>query len=281
MKLRRLIKENASRALRFHWCRATSIALIALIFCSIFVSLEGLLSAVFGLPAFVDPFATPELHIDDIPNVSPVAMAIMGIISVLYFAVLSPLAMGIMRWFFFIGDGRAESTITIFEFFFTPSQFWKAIWLRMSLFFRRLLWSVVFLAVPVTLIYLADMWRHKGATDIESVLSLGFMFAGCVLFVLLGVFLLIWFMRYYLAEYMLISDSELSVSEAISQSARISRGRCAELLMLELSMVGWRIVDLLIIPRLFTMPYRFTVKGLYAHYLLELSKRDQAAAQSE
>lgn len=278
MKLRRLIKENARRALQRHWCRAAAIALISMIFCFVFISLEGLISAVFGLPAFVDPLATPGLYIDDLPNVSPIAMTIMGTVSALYFIVISPLIMGIKRWFFLVGDGKAEKTITIFDFFLKSSLFFKAIWLQINLFLRRIFWSATFLTLPIFLVYIANMWNKKGDTDIESVLSIGMMLAGVILFLLLGVFLLIWLMKYYLAEYMVIKDDEISVSEAISQSVEISRKRRSELFMLEFSMVGWLISDLLILPRLFTLPYRFTVKGLYAHYLIEISKREQAAS---
>lgn len=274
MKLRRLIKQNARRALQRHWSRAASIALIALIFCFLFVTLETLVSAVFGLPQYVDPLATPDIYLDNLPNVSPVAMAVTVSVATLYFLVLAPLSLGLMRWFFLLGDGKAESTGAIFEYFLSSTQFWRVLWLQVCLFVRRVLWSAAFLTVPVTLIYFAQLWRQKGDTDLESVLSFGLMLSGILLLVLLGTFLLIWLMRYYLAEYALINDGDLTAREAIRQSVQLSRGRQTELLVLELSLLGWRVLDLLILPRLFTLPYRWTVKGLYAHYLIEVAKRD-------
>lgn len=274
MKLRRLIKQNARRALQRHWSRAAAIALVALIFCFLFVTLEMLLSAVFGLPAFVDPFATPELYIDDLPNVSPIAMSVTFLVAALYFLVLAPLSLGVMRWFFLLGDGKVEPTVTIFEYFLSAAQFWRVLWLQVCLFVRRLLWSALFLTGPLALIYLAGLWQQKGDTDLESVLSLGLMLIGFSLLALLGAFLMIWLMRYYLAEYALINDGNLTAREAIRQSISLSRGRMTQLLVLELSLVGWRILDFLILPRLFTLPYRYTVKGLYAHYLIEVAKHD-------
>ncbi len=274
MKLRRLIKQNARRALQRHWSRAAAIALVALIFCFLFVTLEMLLSAVFGLPAFVDPFATPELYIDDLPNVSPIAMSVTFLVAALYFLVLAPLSLGIMRWFFMLGDGKVEPTVSIFEYFLSATQFWRVLWLQVCLFVRRLLWSALFLSGPTALIYLAGLWQKKGDTDLESVLSLGLMLVGFLLLAFLGAFLMIWLMRYYLAEYALVNDGNLAAREAISQSISLSRGRLTQLLVLELSLLGWRILDFLILPRLFTLPYRYTVKGLYAHYLFEVSKRD-------
>ena len=280
MKLRRLIKENARRALQRHWCRAAAIALVSLVFCFMFITLETLLSSIFGLPAFVDPFVTPDIYIDDLPNVSPVAMAVMGVVAMLYFAVIAPLQMGIARWFYLVGDGKAESAITIFHYFGSTTQFWKVLWLYINRFFRQLIWTVVFLSVPSVLIYFAQLWKLKGDTDMESVLSLGMFLAGGTLMILLGVFLAIWLMRYYLAEYIIIHDSTCSVSEAIRQSVLVSRGRCTELFVLEFTLLGWRFADLLILPRLFTLPYRLTIKGLYAHYLLEVTKRSRVNTES-
>ena len=273
MKLRRLIKQNARRALQRHWSRAAAIALVALIFCFLFVALEMLLSAVFGLPAYVDPFATPDIYLDDLPNVSPVAMAVSLAVAALYFLVLAPLSMGLLRWFFLLGDGKAEPTVAIFEYFHAATLFWRVLWLQICLFFRRLLWSAAFLAVPAAMLYFAGLWQQRGDTDLESVLSLGLMLAGLLLLMLMGCFLLIWLMRYYLAEYVLITSPDLTARDAIRQSVQLCRGRLTELLMLELSLLGWRLLDFLILPRLFTLPYRCTVKGLYAHYLLEVAKR--------
>lgn len=274
MKLRRLIKQNARRALQRHWSRAAAIALVALIFCFLFVTLEMLLSAVFGSPAFVDPFATPELYIDDLPNVSPIAMSVTFLVATFYFLVMAPLSLGVMRWFFLLGDGKVEPTVSIFEYFLSAAQFWRVLWLQVCLFLKRLLWSALFLTGPLALIYLAELWQQKGDTDLESVLSLGLMLIGFSLLALLGAFLMIWLMRYYLAEYALINDGNLTAREAIRQSISLSRGRQTEFLVLELSLLGWRILDFLILPRLFTLPYRYTVKGLYAHYLIEVAKRD-------
>ncbi|MEA5135455.1 MAG: DUF975 family protein [Candidatus Fimivivens sp.] len=274
MKLRRLIKQNARRALQRHWSRAAAIALVALIFCFLFVTLEMLLSAVFGSPAFVDPFATPELYIDDLPNVSPIAMSVTFLVATFYFLVMAPLSLGVMRWFFLLGDGKVEPTVSIFEYFLSAAQFWRVLWLQVCLFLKRLLWSALFLTGPLALIYLAELWQQKGDTDLESVLSLGLMLIGFSLLALLGAFLMIWLMRYYLAEYALINDGNLKAREAIRQSISLSRGRQTEFLVLELSLLGWRILDFLILPRLFTLPYRYTVKGLYAHYLIEVAKRD-------
>ncbi len=279
MKLRKLIKQNARWALQSHWSRAAAIALIALICCFLFVSLEMLLLAAFELPAYVDRFATPQYVLDDLPNVSPVAMAVSLAVAALCFLVLTPLTLGLLRWFFLLGDGKAEPTAAIFKYFHAATPFGRVLWLQIRLFIRRLLWSAAFLTPPAAMIFFAALWRQRGDTDLESVLSLGLMLSGVLLLFLLGGFLLIWLMRYYLAEYALMTDPDCTAREAIRRSITLCRGRLTELLVLELSLLGWRALDFLILPRLFTLPYRYTIKGLYAQYLIEVAKRDKHEAE--
>lgn len=275
MKLRMLIKKNARTALRRHWCRACAIALIMIIFWAVFVSLQELIAEVFGIAGFVDIFSTPDIVLDDIPNISPVAIMITIALFLLFVMVITPLKLGVIRWFYLLTDGKAEPTISIFEYFFTAKGFFKAVLLRLSLFVRRVFWSVIFLAPPIAMISFGILWGEQTAGNIQTVMSASLKIIGCLLFLLLGLFLSIWLMRYYLAEFMLVGDNEISVGKAISRSIYVSQKRKTEFLVLELSLLGWRILDMLILPRLFTVPYITSVKGLYARYLSELVLRGE------
>ncbi|MEG2174589.1 MAG: DUF975 family protein, partial [Oscillospiraceae bacterium] len=100
---------------------------------------------------------------------------------------------------------------------------------------------------------------------------------GVVVSVLLSMALLllacIWCMRYAVAPYAFVDAPEQGVSAAIRRSVQATRGRCVELLVLELSLLGWNLMGyLFLFPLLYTGPYVSTVKGLYAHYLLVLAE---------
>ena len=280
MRLRRLIKKNASLALRRHWCRSAAIALIMLIFWALFATLEQLVSVVFKIPAFVD-ISSPQVMLDNMPNTAPIAMAVMISIAVLHLFIVAPLEMGAMRWFYFVTDGKALPTIEIFDSFFSLKKYFRSIALKLLLFVIKTFWSIVFLAPPVLMIVLGDYWRNDASRSVETLLSTGLLIFGVVLLLLFSLFLLMWQRRYCFAKYMFAADEEISAVRAIKRSIYISRGRLFELLMLEISFIGWHLAGIFILPKLFTVGYFSTVYSLYARYLLELNFGRNAARKPD
>ena len=86
-------------------------------------------------------------------------------------------------------------------------------------------------------------------------------------------------MRYALAKYAVAADDDISAWKAIGYSVKLTKDRRLDFLILEISLLGWRILDFLILPRLFTTPYILTVYSLYARYLIELDNMEKAEKQ--
>ncbi len=280
MRLRKLIKSNALHALRRHWSRAAAIALILAILSRVFVVLELLLSMIFDIPDYVDPFRTPGAFLDDLPNAAPAAVAIVGGTLLLKLILMVPLRFGAQRWYYRAGDGRSEETFAIFEYFASIRIFLRAIWLRILVLLYSLSWSLVFLLPPGAVLFFARRASGQAGTDFQNLLSTGLEAAGILLLLLMVVFLLLRLMGYYLVPFAFAESPEEGAMAAIRRSVQASRGHRCALLMFELSMLGWRILELLIIPQLFTYPYRTTAQGLYAHYLFERDRREEAERQS-
>jgi len=280
MRLRRLIKKNAAMALRRHWCRAAAISLIMMIFWAVLATLEQLAMGVFNVSSYVDVWS-PELMLDNMPNIAPIAMAVMAFIGMLSFFVIVPLWFGAARWFYNITDGKALATIEIFEYFFSAKGYFRTLWFSFLLFIKKLFWTVIFIAPPMVMLYGGNYWRQQASRNIEMLLSVGVEIFGGVLLLLLGWFWLMWMQRYLLAPYVLVADDEISARQTIKMSVCLTRGRLLEMLLLELSLLGWRMADILIVPRLFTMPYINTVFSLYTRYLSELYVKDKAEAERE
>jgi len=278
MRLRRLIKKNAALALRRHWCRAAAISLLTLLFWAVPATLEQLVMTAFNIASFVDVSA-PGLMLDNMPNTAPAAMAIMLAIGVLSFFVIAPLTIGAVRWFYNITDGKALATVEIFEYFFSVKSWARVIWFYVLLFVKKLIWTVIFLAAPIAMIFGGNFWRQQASRDIEMLLSVGIEIFGGVLFLLLGWFWLMWMQRYALARYILSYADSLTAGKAIKLSENVARGRLLELLILDLSLIGWRIADIFVVPRLFTMPYINTVYSLYTRYYIEMQIREVESTQ--
>jgi len=278
MQLRRLIKKNAMLALRMHWCRAAAVSLIVLLFWAAFSTMENIATVAFKVPPFVDG-TSPDISLDNLPNTSPIALALMIFIGILSFFITAPLKLGATRWYYYLTDGIALTTVEIFDYFFSVRKYFGALFIEVILFFKKLFWSVLFLAPPAAMVFMGNYWRQQASRNIEILISTGIEILGGALLVLLGWFWLMWMRRYSLARFIFVSDGAVSARNAVKRSVLFTKGRLLEFLMLEFSLIGWRIADIMIVPRLFTVPYINTVYSLYARYLTELNAHIQREQQ--
>ena len=145
---------------------------------------------------------------------------------------------------------------------------------------RGLFWTAAFLGPPGAVILFARMASGQAGTDFQILLGTGLEVAGFLLLMLMSVFLAIRLMGYYLAPFAFAENPGAGAGAAIRSSVRASRGCRWALLLFELSMIGWRFLELLVIPKLFTYPYRTTAQGLYAHFLFEKMRREEAEKQN-
>ncbi|MBQ2751094.1 MAG: DUF975 family protein [Oscillospiraceae bacterium] len=194
---------------------------------------------------------------------------------------MTPISLGAARWFYNLTDGRSMPVYELFDSFSSLGKFSRALLLMIFVYIQKAFWTVVFLAAPAAMIAMGELWRREASRDIETLLSVGLEVLGVALLMLMGWFRLVWLMRYSLVKYTAAADEDITVWKAIKQSIRLTRGRRGELLLLEITLIGWRILDLLILPRLFTAPYISTIYALYARFLIESDKMEREKAAAE
>ena len=116
----------------------------------------------------------------------------------------------------------------------------------------------------------------------------GFAIAGRVILMNLleGLFIMLWGLlfvipgiiaayRYRMAIYLLIDHPEKSVLQCIRESKEMMKGHKAELFRLDLSMIGWLLLDWLIpFASVWTAPYTNTVWVLYYETLIGKKNQD-------
>lgn len=105
------------------------------------------------------------------------------------------------------------------------------------------------------------------------------------LYIVEGIFVFLWSLlfiipgiiasyRYRLAIYLLIERPELGIMDCIRESKRLMAGRKGELFVLDLSFIGWRILELIPLVSVYVAPYTATT---YACYYLAVSSSDSRA----
>jgi len=203
-------------------------------------------------------------------------MAVTLVLGFICLLATTPLGLGAARWFYYLTDGKALPVNELFDSFTEFRKFSRALWLWIILFLRRVFWTAVFLVVPVVMVSLGEYWRIESSRDIEMLLAVAIEVLGSILLVLMGWFLLVWLRRYALVKFVVAAEDDISAWKAIKYSVKLTKGRKVELLMLEISLLGWRLLDIFLLPKLFTKPYILTVYSLYTRYLIELDKMEAA-----
>ena len=81
--------------------------------------------------------------------------------------------------------------------------------------------------------------------------------------------------RYRLALYILIDHPEKTVIQCIRESKEMMRGHKAELFRLDLSMIGWLLLDMFVpFAAVWTAPYTNTVWALYYEALSNRTEKE-------
>ena len=146
-EVRRAVKRNAKQVLRGHWGRASAILLILLGACLILALLENGIRSALGLSAYLDVNGTAGYYPDDLLNTGldyllfSLGMALFGLMFT------APLYIGAAGWFLERTGGGEEPVSDIF-WPYGCKTFFSAIWLKILIFFGRILWGLLLLAPP-------------------------------------------------------------------------------------------------------------------------------------
>lgn len=126
----------------------------------------------------------------------------------------------------------------------------KACELSICLFFIKLFWFAVFEAVPVaaTVIFLL-----RGTVSLRAAFVF---FSGMLILLLAGFgFYLLFTQRYSKAWFYLACYKDFTVSDAISESIKRTKGKYADILFFKLGFAPWFLLCILVFPVFYVIPY--------------------------
>lgn len=129
----------------------------------------------------------------------------------------------------------------------------KSCEMSICLFFLKLFWFAVFEAIPV--ISSAVFIRHNIRNAVSLRAAFVF-FAGMTFIALAGFgFYLLFTQRYSKSMFYLACYKDFSVTDAISESVKRTKDKCADILFFKLGFVPWFLLCILIFPAFFVIPY--------------------------
>lgn len=162
---------------------------------------------------------------------------------------IAPLRLFLQIRFLLLARGRANASKPDIGF----SGALKACELSLRLFFVKLFWFLFFEFVPITAV---SVFFVLGAGNEVSLKAAYAVLAGLFILTVTGlVFYSVFVQRYSKSMFFLACYKDFTAADAIRESIRKTKGRCAEILAFKLSFVPWFLLCIGILPALYVIPY--------------------------
>lgn len=269
MNLRQKIKFDARRALNGGWPKAICLVLLSLGITTLFSVLEELFILITHTTHYWSLLTAAQITPQMLLSLLEGPLLISALLIFLSVFISAPLNLGLARWYYNRTNGEYEPVSSVFHYFSQGRLLWRSIWYAVQLFVRSWLWGLLFF-VPGTAVGTITLVSVLRAGDQLDLLwgSLGVL---CTFLLLAagGILYSICIQRYFLSAFYLARNPELSARRAICQSVAATRYHRGELFLFELSFIGWKLVNILILPQLYTVPYLFQARAIYARFLME------------
>ncbi len=121
------------------------------------------------------------------------------------------------------------------------------------LFFIKLFWFAVFEAIPIIS---SAIFVHHNIRNAVSLRAAFVFFSGMIILAIAGFgFYLLHTQRYAKSMFFLACYKDFTVTEAISESIKRTKDKCADILFFKLGFVPWFLLCVLIFPVFFVIPY--------------------------
>lgn len=172
-----------------------------------------------------------------------------------------PFLQGMYAWYYARSSGEIWAVSSAFHWFTAWSRFFHSLRCYYLLFFKRLLWSILF-SLPALGLYFVYVFSVVYRVDTWISFILFFLCVGLELLGLLFSWIVCY--RYFLVVYIMCDDPTVRVRTAFKNSVYIMKHKKFELFALDVSFLPYYLLNVLLIPCLWTFPYIQMTKALYA-----------------
>ncbi len=268
MELHRIIKSDARRALRGCWGKSVAAAMIIF---------GAYLSVALAESVFLFVFSEDAVALDflALSNASLTAIIITGGAALAYFLLMPALALGFAKLHFAFAEGREESVSAVFDMFSSFKSFVKSIVFTVAFSLRHAFCAAVALVPGGVLFYLAENYIVPENRTVH-LLKISACCVGIALMLLCLALAFIYAQRWHAASYYFVSGRK--VHESFKLSVRATKGMRVHIASFKVSFVGWWLLNLLVLPVLWFVPYYSVSSAIYAKYLI--SKLEHAPVET-
>lgn len=238
----KVVKLTAKTALSGNWLKVIFATVIFLICC------------------FVCGFSADIFSYTDIFSVSAAISALF------YLFLIFPLFLGILRYTWRMIFGVCDNPIAVFYYLSDLKKYKRALGFVFR-FILKMLPPILILYTPVTIFWL---FTQSYIYDFLGISMPLWVANTNSLFIILGVFISVgiafYMLKFYLSPFLFVADDEIEAGEALHMSSIIARKSALDFIYLLLSLSGFIIISLPVIPLAFTMPYIITCYAVHVRF---------------
>lgn len=153
-----------------------------------------------------------------------------------------------------------------FMYWMKPALSLKAAGLRFILFSLKALWTTLFFTPAAAVIFVIAATAFSGGIELYLFLSLCI---GALILSVIGLtFRFIIIQRYFLANYLLVSNPDLGIIQCIRQSVNLLEGHIFTVVRFKLSFLPYALACLLVLPLFFVYPHYKQSRTIIAKQLI-------------
>lgn len=193
-----------------------------------------------------------------------VSYAISFIISLFF---TSPITLGIMRYFWRLTSGADDSLLSCFYYFSSIEKYRISLSLTISQFVRIYLVQIL-LSLPM---FIAENFNPLGIFEenLFSDIYKNYFLNIFSVISIIGSYITLWlFLRYFLAQFLLFNNEELTANQAMALSFQMMKRRVWSLVGFYFSNIGWLFLCFLVLPVFYVLPFMMLGLTVYARYLI-------------
>lgn len=261
------MKQNAKGCLKRHWGSAMGTFFVFAMIYLLRTVMEEVVRLVAGIPLEMEWNAMGFLggFPDTLRFVDPTSLGITTLFIFVGLLILSPLTLGIQRYYWNLAGDEPSGIGCIFDFYSSSALYLRSVMLNLRIALRTLVTGVALQFPAVVLLGFGLIFRDGsfGFIKSEGLSEMLLSFAGLAAFCGLLI-LFVYAQRFFLAGYFAAADDGLELTDAIEYSAAWMHGHKLRLTGFYFSFLPWFLLCILVLPVLFVYPYVNTALAGFA-----------------
>ena len=169
--------------------------------------------------------------------------------------VVSPVAVGLIRFFWRLNFGQIDNPIDIFYYFSYKTEYFKVLHLVFALALRTVICFLIFFIPVYVLQLITGTWIYNALNVSIPIWTANLSNLTSFMRFISVTATFVYVLKFYLAPMLVVADENMDIAEALHLSTVISRRTTLDFIFLIFSFAGWILLSVLVVPLIITLPY--------------------------